>query len=482
MNNKLIISIDQGSSSSRILALDPDGQIVSREVRPLTTLRPAEGQAEFDAAAMLRDVQESLEAVLEREGAGNVAALAVASQRSTVVFWDRATGKPLAPALSWQDGRAAAQVQALALPQEAVHRLTGLYNTPFYSAAKIAWVLEQVPAVARAAREERLCIGPVGSFLMWHLTQGRVFACDPTLAQRTLLFNITTGTWDEQLLQAFGVRAAWLPELKHTVDNYGVYERNGVEIPLRVCVGDQQAALYALRIGNGGACINYGTGAFFMRHTGPHCHVLPGLLTSVAASADRGPAEYLLEGPANACGTVFAWLKELGFAWELDDLDTLCPQAQHPALFLPALGGLGAPYWDFKATPVLAGLSPSSTRADVAAGVVQGLACLLADMVFYAEQYGVKSGEIKVSGGLSKSRALLHAQADILQTRLLPCVESESTATGAALLAAGSVGINASSWETLSLLPAVEPQIAPAQAQAQYQRWHQFVSWCKQGH
>ena len=371
------------------------------------------------------------------------------------------------------------QDQEVTLPQETIHQLTGLYKTPYYSAPKIVWALEHIPAVSEAAREQRLCIGPVASFIIFHLTKGRVFACDPTLAQRTLLFNISTGDWDAQLLDAFGIRREWLPQLKHTVDDYGAWERDGLTMPIRVCVGDQQAALYAQRVVGGGACINYGTGAFFMRHTGHQCHLLPGLLTSVAATTAQGAAEYLLEGPVFACGTVFSWLKEIGFSFDMDELDSLYEKAQHPVWLLPALGGLGAPYWDFKASPVLAGLSPRTTRADVAAGVIQSLALLLADIVFYTERCGIKSGELKVSGGLAKSRALLQAQADILQTRLLPCVENESTAAGAALLAASAAGINTSQWETLSLLPAVEPTIKPEAAQATYTAWHDFLNWCK---
>ena len=479
MNNKLIIALDQGSSSSRVLAFDQDGQTVSRSVRVLKTHRPQKGWAEFDAAEMLHDQLDALADVLEQEGVANVAAIAVASQRSSIIFWDKLTGKPVAPGISWQDGRAMQQDQEVTLPQETIHQLTGLYKTPFYSAPKIAWAIEHIPAVSEAARKQRLCVGPVASFLIWHLTEGKVFACDPTLAQRTLLFNISTGDWDAQLLEAYGVRREWLPQIKHTVDDYGMWQRNGLTVPVRVCVGDQQAALQAQRMVGGGACINYGTGAFFMRHTGHQCHLLPGLLTSVAATVQAGAPEYLLEGPVFACGTVFNWLNEIGFSMDMDELDDLCKQSKHPVDLLPALGGLGAPYWDFKASPVLAGFSAQTTRADVAAGAVQALSLLLADIVFYAERCGIKSGEVKVSGGLAKSQALLQAQADILQTRLLPCMETESTAAGAALLAASAVDMNTSQWETFSLMPAIEPHIKPEEAQAKYTKWHDFLNWCK---
>ncbi len=481
MNNKFIIALDQGSSSSRALAIDEKGHVSARASRALETRRQSAGQAgiaEFDAWEMLTGQLDALFAVLAQVGTANCAAVAVASQRSTVVFWDRLTGRPVAPALSWQDGRAAAQAAEAELPQETVHQLTGLYKTPFYSAAKIAWTLENVQEAAQAAQDGRLCVGPVASYIIWHLTGGKTFACDPTLAQRMLLLNIASLNWDAQLLEAFGVERTWLPQIKRTADDYGMFEHEGASVPVRVCVGDQQSALCALRVVAGGSCINYGTGAFFMRNTGKQRHLLPGLLTSVGAAANGG-TEFLLEGPVNACGTAFAWLSEIGFSFSTDELDALCENAKEPVWFLPALGGLGAPYWDFSASPVLAGLSPRTQKADVVAGAVRSMALLLADIVFYAERFGVKSGEIKVTGGLSKCRALLRAQADILQTRLLPCSESESTAVGAALLAAQSAGIDASQWETMRLLPPVEAHMDSEEAEDLFQAWHNFLNWCK---
>ena len=480
MNNKYIIALDQGSSSSRAVAIDQKGRIAARVSHAVQTHRPAEGLAEFDAWELLTGQLDALYGLLSQIGPANAAALAVASQRSTVVFWDRMTGRPVAPALSWQDGRALRQAQEADLPQETVHQLTGLYKTPFYSAAKIAWTLQNVPQAAQAAQDGRLCIGPVASYIIWHLTGGKVFACDPTQAQRTLLFNIATLNWENQLLDAFGVQRAWLPQIKRTADDYGTFAYEGVSIPVKVCVGDQQAALHSLRVVSGSSCINYGTGAFFMRNTGTQRHILPGLLTSVGVSAPSSAGcEYLLEGPVNACGTAFAWLSEIGFAFSMDEVDALCEASRTPAWVLPALGGLGAPYWDFTATPVLAGLSSSTKKADIVCGAVNALAFLLADIVFYAERFGIKSGEIKVTGGLSKCRCLLRKQADILQTRLLPCGETESTAVGAGLLAAQAAGVQTAGWETLHLLPPIEPQLDAEAAENLYEQWHRFLNWCK---
>lgn len=478
MNNKYIVALDQGSSSSRAFAIDEHGKIVARASHMVDTIRPAAGCAEIDASKLLQGQLSVLDTVLDQVGANQVVAIAVSSQRSTIVFWDRRTGQALAPALSWQDGRALKQSQTVALTQEEVHKITGLYNTPFYSAAKIKWTLEHVRAVAQAAEENRLCVGPVASFLIWHLTKGAVFACDSTQAQRTLLFNINTFQWEPRLLKAFEIEQSWLPELKKTADDYGVYKYKQAEIAIRVCVGDQQAALCALQVQLGDSCINYGTGAFFMRHIGNQGHFLPGMLTSVAASKNGTP-EYLLEGPLNACATIFTWLKTLGVSVTTEQLDDICTTAKDPILFLPALGGLGAPYWDFKISPVMAGFSPHTTQADIVAGVVDGIACLMADIIFYTKKAGLDSTNIKVTGGLSNSQVLLHAQADILQKRLLPYVEYESSAMGGALLAASSLSIETDSWQTLQPLTEVNPVLSADKAQIKYRAWQEFVKWCQ---
>ncbi len=481
MNNKFIIALDQGSSASRAVALDKEGQIVARSSRSVETIRPQANYAQLDTENLLRTQLDSLEEVIAQVGIEKISSLSVASQRSTIVFWDKQSGKPLAPALSWQDGRAEVPADLLKMGQEKVHEVTGLYATPFYSAAKIRWTLQHVPAVAQAAQEDRLCVGPVASYIIWHLTGGNIFACDPTLAQRTLLFDIKKLDWSELLLNIFEIQKSWLPQIKNTCDNYGNWEYKGAHVPIQVCVGDQQAALYALRIFEDNACINYGTGAFFMCNTGKRICSVPGLLTSVAASASTSEKnyEYLIEGPVNACGTVFTWLNAMGIQIKLEELDDLCDTAKHPVWFLPALGGLGAPYWDFSATPVMAGFVPETTKADVALGAVQGLTYLLADIIFYAQGHGIHSSEIKVAGGLAKNRVLLQNQADILQKNLIPCIENESTVLGTGLLAAVSSGMNISKWKTLETVNEIKPRLNAAQAKIRYQDWQKFVAWCK---
>ena len=479
MNKNVILAIDQGSSGTRAFAVDASGAVLYKRTEVLCAEHPREGYAQYDAAKLLESQLVVLNELLDKLEEEEVSAIAVSSQRSTVVLWNRRTGEPLAPALSWQDGRASKEADAVSFPQQDIHKLTGLYKTPFYSAAKIAWCLKNIPAVQKAAQKGELAVGPVATYLIWRLTNGEVFAIDPTLAQRTLLFNIHTGDWDEDLLNAFGVKRAFLPQIRPSQADYGMYEYKERRVPIVVCVGDQQASLAGMGLKEGSSSINYGTGAFFLHNTGRELKQIPGILTSVAASGTDGKCDFILEGPVNASGVIFTWLKELGFDIDLEELDLLYSQAQNPVWFLPALGGLGAPYWDFTVSPVFSGFTPQTKKADVAAGVLRGIAFLLADIAYYIKNYGVSIGDIKVSGGLANIQSLLKFQADILQTRLLKCPETESTAMGTAWLAAQALNIDTSSWSLFTTCEEIKPAVSPEEAELLNRRWRTFLDWCR---
>lgn len=479
MNKNVILAIDQGSSGTRAFAVDAAGAVLYKRTDVICAEHPREGYAQYDAKQLLESQLLVLNELLDKLEEEEVSAIAVSSQRSTVVLWNKQTGEPLAPVLSWQDGRAAKEADAVSFPQQDIHKLTGLYKTPFYSAAKIAWCIKNIPAVQKAAQKGELAVGPVATYLIWRLTNGAVFAIDPTLAQRTLLFNIHTGDWDEDLLNAFGVKRAFLPQIKPSQADYGMYEYKERRIPILVCVGDQQASLAGMGLKAGSSSINYGTGAFFLHNTGRELKQIPGILTSVAASGTDGKCDFILEGPVNASGVIFTWLKELGFDVDLDDLDTLYAQSKNPVWFLPALGGLGAPYWDFTVSPVFSGFTPQTKKADVAAGVLRGIAFLVADIAYYIKNYGVAIGDIKVSGGLANLESLLNFQADILQTKLLKCPETESTAMGTAWLAAQALNIDTSAWPLFKTCEEIKPAMRPEEAELLNRRWRTFLDWCR---
>lgn len=462
------------------MALRPDGSVAARHTQALTPDYLPGGRVEYDARALLSSQMGVLHALLDRLPADASCVLGAASQRSTVVFWDKKTGEPLGPALSWQDGRARAEADAVDLPQEEFHKITGLYKTPFYSAPKIAWCVKNIPEAASAAAENRLLCGPVASYFVWHLTKGAVFAADPALAQRMMLLNIHTQDWDEALLALFGIKRAWLPQIRPTVGDWGVYTYNGRTVQIGACTGDQQAAAYASALTEGNGVINYGTGAFFLHNAGKERKLVPGLLSSLSVSDASGACDVLLEGPVNAAGNLFLWLKEIGFPFEMTELDGLCAQAKRPAQILPALGGLGAPYWDFAASPVMAGFTPQTTRADMAAGAVRGIGLLIADIVYYLKQAGVETEEIAVSGGLSHVHALVQFQADILQKSLCVYDEPENTLMGTARLAAQRAGMDTRAWRHRTLITHAEPEFFGVEAQREYRKWRAFVDWCRQ--
>lgn len=479
MSGKLFVALDLGTSSCRALAFNQAGQAVAHKSLALAPKRPQNGLSYYDGAELLRAQKNVLNSLLMQVGPQNVRSISVAGQRSTVVLWHKQTGEALAPVLTWEDGRASAEAENAPVSQPEIHAVTGLYKTPYFSAPKIAWCLKNCPAVTQALSENNLLIGPVPSYFIWHLTGGKTFATDATLAQRTLLLDIRTQTWSADLCKAFGVPFKSLPEIRPSAADYGAYEFEQVKIPLCVCAGDQQAAAWG-RLQAGQTLINYGTGAFLLHNAGHEERaVLPGVLTSLAASCSAGQSDYLLEAPVNAAGSALQWLKAQGLSLDDKKLDGLCASSAAPVWLLPALGGLGAPYWDFSLSPVVAGLSPLTQKADWVAGTVRGIAFLLADIVAYlrANQVAV-NGPVAVSGGLTRLNYLMQFQADLLQVPLTISTEPESTALGAARLAADYMG------EPLQEPPADSPRtFAPKMtdetARALHQKWQAFLTWCK---
>lgn len=478
MSGKLFVALDLGTSSCRALAFNQSGEVLARKSLILAPKRPQNGLSFYDGNELLRAQKNVLNSLLTQVGAQNVRSISVSCQRSTVVLWQRQTGEPLAPVLTWEDGRAAAEAENAPVSQAEVHMITGLYKTPYFSAPKIAWCLKNCPPVKHALGENNLLIGPVASYFIWHLTGGKTFAADPTLAQRMLLWDIRTKKWSADLCKAFGVEPETLPEIRPSAADYGTYEFEQVKIPLCVCVGDQQAAAWN-RLKDGQTLINYGTGAFLLHNAGRKNICLPGLLTSLSASCEIPKSDYLLEAPVNAAGSAFQWLGAQGISFDAKKIDSLCALSQNPVWFLPALGGLGAPYWDFSLSPVVAGLSPLTQKADWVAGTVRGIAFLLADIVAYLRANKVPvSGPVAVSGGLTHLNYLMQFQAGLLQLPLVLRGESESTALGAAHLAADYLQESlqvSTNGESCSFLP----NLSVEDAKNLHQKWQAFLTWCK---
>lgn len=439
----LVLALDQGSSSSRAVVFDLRGRVVALAQRPVRARRPKAGWAEHDPAELAASLESSLDAVLAKLGPRDrVLGAGLAVQRSTVVFCDKDSFKPVAPAPSWMDGRAAEFVAPLADRQGEIHGLSGLYATPYYSAPKIRWFLDRDAKVRALADAGRLLCAPVSTFVAARLTKGAVVAADPTTAQRTLLMNLESASWDAGLLASFGLSTELLPSIRPSAGDWGAIERRGRRIPLLASLGDQQAAAIGLGAAReGDAVANYGTGAFLLRHTGASARRAPGLLASISATsgAERG---YFLEGTVHAAGTSFEWLRDnLGLMKDARAIDAAFKRSTRRVLALPAIGGLGAPRWDYETKTAFYGLDSQTTGDDLVRATAEGLCRLLADAGAVMDAAGAPVSRARVAGGLSRSNAMMAFQADALGATLERRKEVEATALGAAILAAKAAGV-----------------------------------------
>ncbi|MDR0646037.1 MAG: hypothetical protein LBG46_03470 [Elusimicrobiota bacterium] len=474
MKNKIIIALDQGSSSSRAAAVNGSGVVIHKESIPVN-FNVNGVKCECDARDILKSQLQSLDKTIAALPENSeIISIAVCAQRSTIVLWDKITGSALCPALSWLDGRAAAQAELNPMTQEEIHSRSGLYKTPYYSAPKIKWCLQNYSDVKQAARKGRLMAGPVATWLIWNMTKGKVFATDITNAQRTLLFNIKTMSWDDEILKSFDIPKNILPQVISSAADFGFYKN----IPITVCVGDQQAACAATGLLKKGDCaINYGTGAFVLLNIGANYADIAGILTSVSYNSQNRQADFILEGPINTAASLFTWLQTIGLDFDIQDMDKIYANSKEPAQIFPALGGIGAPIWNFKLTPVIYGLKPNTTKNDIIAGALRGLAFLTADIINYISKSGFNTYRVQASGGLSASGALLKFQSDILQCPIIRAKETESGALGAAYIAAENLNMDTSKWETFKNYEVFEPSVSQREAAAKHSNWRQFADW-----
>ncbi len=438
------IGLDLGTTAVKAVLVDPKGQVVASARRPSPLSEGPGGRSEIPLGPFLSAASEALAEVLRR--APGPCRLGLSSQRSTVVLWDARTGRARGPALCWRDRRTPKAWPPL--PEAEVILRTGLRLSPHYSASKIARSLERRPA------SPGLRAAPLPSWLVWRWSGGRLLACDPTLAARTLLWNLGTGNWDPRLLKAFGVPRSALPRLMPSSGRYG---RIG-SLNVRAMIGDQQAAAAALGIHPGTGLVNLGTGAFLLVPTGRRPARAKGLLTTVLWSLE-GKTEYGLEGTVNSAGALFDWMKREGMG---DPGRATLPsptQALRLPACLPALAGTGAPRWDPSARLRFVGKGNRSRAA------LMAVAYRLRE-IWDALPRTHRPRRLLASGGLAACRPLLQAVADLTRVPLQPVQDRDASALGAALLAQGRIGI-----------PPLGPAIRPlASREAGYRRWRSLLT------
>ena len=452
---KYIIALDQGTTSTRAVLFDKSGAIVSSYGREIEQFYPAPGLVEHDAEELffssLRAVQRAME--LAGASASDIAALGITNQRETAIVWEKKTGRPVCNAIVWQCRRTAdrcRQLEELGLTGT-IRKKTGLIPDPYFSATKLEWILKNVPGARQRAERGELLFGTVDTWLVWRLTGGRVFATDYTNASRTMLFNIHTLEWDDELLELFGVPRCMLPEVLPCGGDFGVTEHGffGGGIPIRGVAGDQQAALFGhLCLNEGEAKNTYGTGCFLLMNAGKRACTESGLLTTLAACVDGRP-NYALEGSVFIGGAAVQWLRDgLGLISSAAETEELAERVNDSAgmYFVPAFNGLGAPYWDGSACGILSGITRGAKKEHIVRAVLEGMAYRVNDVLRAMEAAsGVTLSRLAVDGGASANNFLMGFQADISGCEVVRPANTEVTSLGAAYIA----GLSSGFWKNL---------------------------------
>ena len=484
-----LLAIDQGTTSSRAVLVDRGGRFVAQAQEDFPQHFPADGWVEHDARDWWRTVLACCRAVLAtaRVDAGEVAAIGITNQRESTVLWDRASGEPIAPAIVWQDRRTAGRCEALreAGCEPEVAARTGLRLDPYFSATKIAWLLEHVPGARARAERGELAFGTVDSYLLWQLSGGAVHATDASNASRTLLYNIHSGAWDDELLRLFDIPPGLLPEVRDCAGDFGAStpELFGRAIPIRGVAGDQQAALIGQGcFAPGEAKITYGTGAFLVINTG--AAPLPaarGLLSTVGYRID-GVTTYALEGSIFNAGTAVKWLRDkLGVIQSAAETEALARArgSSRGVYFVPAFTGLGAPWWDPEARGAIVGLTRDSDSEDVVVAALEAVAFQTRELLEAVGAGGGRVSVLRVDGGMAVNDWLMMRLADIAGLPVARPRVTESTVLGAAALAGlgagwyGSLGELASRWQCdREFLPGM----AESEREALWRGWQRAVA------
>jgi glycerol kinase len=495
MPRRFVLALDQGTTSSRAIIFDRRGHALATAQQEFPQHFPRPGWVEHDPADLWETTRRvALAAVAEANLTGSdLAAIGLTNQRETTLLWDRATGRPLAPAIVWQDRRTAelcAQLKARKL-EPFFRRKTGLLLDPYFSGTKLAWLLDHVPGARRRAARGELAFGTVDTWLLWQLTGGRVHATDVSNASRTLLLNLRSGEWDDELLHALRIPRSLLPVVRASSEVYGHVESIPAlrGVPISGVAGDQQAALFGQACFRPGLAKNtYGTGCFLLLHTGRKpVASRHQLLTTIAwRLGAEGPLEYALEGSVFIGGAVVQWLRDgLGLIAKSVDIEALAARVpDNGGVYLvPAFTGLGAPHWDSSARGAIVGLTRGSNAAHIARAALESIAYQSADLLRAMEADAkLKLRELRVDGGATVNSALMQFQSDLLRVPVVRPRTTETTALGAAYLAGLAVGFWKDRAEIAGLwsVSKVFRPRAPRAAMQQLQRdWRRAVTRAK---
>ncbi len=482
-----ILAIDQGTTSSRAIVFDAGLRVKAVAQQEFPQIFPRSGWVEHDPAAIWASVQATIRGAMAEAGltAKDIAAIGITNQRETTLLWDRATGEPLHNAIVWQDRRTADTCDRLRAEghEGLIRNTTGLLLDPYFSATKLAWLLDTVEGARARAERGELAFGTVDSFLIWKLTEGRVHATDATNAARTMLYDIRKGAWSAEILDLFRIPAALLPEVRDCAADFGATRLFGGEIPIRGVAGDQQAATV------GQACFTpgmvkstYGTGCFALANTGERMVLSTHRLLTTIAYQLNGTPTYALEGSIFVAGAVVQWLRDglhlIGSAAETGPLAEAADPHQE-VILVPAFTGLGAPYWDARARGAIFGLTRATGPAEFARAALESVGFQTRDLMeAIAADMGGATATLRVDGGMTASDWAMQFLADILGAEVDRPAVRETTALGAAWLAGMQAGVCpdaagfAASW---ALERRFTPQMPAPRREARYAAWKDAV-------
>ena len=488
MAEHYILSLDQGTTSSRAMIFNHAGQIVAKAQKAFAQHFPEPGLVEHDAKEIWSTQVSVLAEALAQSGiaADQIAALGITNQRETTIVWDRASGEPVHRAIVWQDRRTAKYCDSIrAAHGDTIRAKTGLVLDAYFSATKVKWILDHVPGARARAEKGELCFGTVDTWLVWNLTEGRTFVTDPGNASRTMLFNIHTLQWDEDLLALFDIPRAMLPEVKSSSEIYGHTAPRFTNRPIAIAgiAGDQQAALFGqLCLDKGMLKNTYGTGCFLLMNTGDKPVDSQHNLLATVAWKIGGKTTYALEGGVFVGGAAIQWLRDgARLIREADEINTLAASVADNGgvYFVPALSGMGAPYWDQYARGSFFGITRCTSNGHLARAVLEGIAFQVYDIVKAMEaDAGQATAQLRVDGGASQSDDLMQVQSDLFAFDIVRPRITETTALGAAYLAGLAVGF----WQSTDELRAqwqadkvFSPQLPPERVQKMLHYWHKAV-------
>ena len=488
MQNQFIMSLDQGTTSSRAIIFNRHGETISVAQKPFTQHFPTPGWVEHDAKEIWGSQIAVLTEALAKSGleAKDIAAIGVTNQRETTVVWDRATGEPVCNAIVWQDRRTAKYCDSLHDKRDWIRGKTGLIIDAYFSATKVKWILDNVENARKRAERGELCFGTIDTWLIWNLTKGEVFVTDPSNASRTMLYNIHTLDWDDELLALFDIPRSMLPEVRASSEVYGTVSTRYLEhpVPIAGIAGDQQAALFGQLCTEKGMLKNtYGTGCFLLMNTGDEAVTSKNNLLTTIAWKVGGKTTYALEGGVFVGGAAVQWLRDGARIIRTSaDINTLAATVEDNGgvYFVPALTGLGAPYWDSYARGAFFGITRGTTDGHLARATLEGIAFQVYDIVKAMEaDAGAQTRELRVDGGASMSDYLMQTQADIFGFNIVRPKTVETTALGAAYLAGLATGY----WEDIDSIrkqwkidKTFTPQLPPERVKEMLHYWHTAVN------